>query len=155
MSYHDPKLNNPSRPDQAIGAARNAPKVVGCTIGDHARHAVRIGYNNTETLAYVKAVFPNAKTTPACIGFYRNELRNAGKDVLTSREVDKARITNPVLGRVQHIEQHAHLFEPHELVRILSKTLFRHLSVLETAKRLEAIGQSAFHLSDRAHETQP
>jgi hypothetical protein len=54
------------------------PKV---TIGSVAREAILAGQSNKETLATVKAQFPDSKTTLNSINWYRNDLRKKGHDV--------------------------------------------------------------------------
>jgi hypothetical protein len=61
-----------------------APK--GPTVGDVAIEAIRAGKTNEETLAVVKAKFPEAKTKLASINWYRNKLRSEGEKVPTARE---------------------------------------------------------------------
>ncbi len=154
MSYHDKNLETSDLRFVPINPKRAQPKIIGNTIGDHARHALRIGFNNKDTLAYVKALFPGAGTSAKCISTYRKELRNAGENVPTSRQIDIARAVVSDLVRAQRIDELVvNKFEPHEFVRMLFDTLRKYLSPSEVAKALEALGQSAFYMSDMALES--
>jgi hypothetical protein len=65
-----------------------APKAPG--IGDVAKDLIRAGLGNKEVLDKVKELFPDAKTSMASINWYRNNLRDAGEDVPTAREIAAA-----------------------------------------------------------------
>jgi hypothetical protein len=48
-------------------------------IGEFARYLIlKTDKNNAEILATVQKVFPNAQTTPACIAWYKTDLRKKG-----------------------------------------------------------------------------
>lgn len=57
-------------------------------IGVFAKEKILAGLTNAEVLAAVKANFPSAKTSSACIGYYRSKLVEAGQ--LTSSRRAKA-----------------------------------------------------------------
>ena len=60
-------------------------------VGAVATKAIKDGKNNEETLAVVKAQFPDAKTGLASINWYRNKIRADGdKTVKTARELKAA-----------------------------------------------------------------
>ncbi len=60
-------------------------------VGAVAIKAIKDGKNNEETLAVVKAQFPDAKTSLASINWYRNKIRADGdKTVKTARELKAA-----------------------------------------------------------------
>ena len=59
-------------------------------VGTVAMEALRAGKTNEETLAAVKAEFPDKKTTLASVNWYRNKLRQDGEKVPTSRDLKKA-----------------------------------------------------------------
>ena len=48
-------------------------------IGVFAKERILAGLTNAEVLAAVKANFPSAKTSSACIGYYRSKLVEAGQ----------------------------------------------------------------------------
>lgn len=48
-------------------------------IGVFAKEKILAGLTNAEVLAAVKANFPSAKTSSACIGYYRSKLVEAGQ----------------------------------------------------------------------------
>ncbi len=152
MGFHDQHLDTQVLINRSVGTAQSAPKTVGGTIGDHARHALRLGLNNREALSYVKAVFPDGQTSLKCIAYYRKTLRNSGEDVPTSRQADKAREAQSGLAAVLFTGDPVHLLEPHEAVSKWSEASIKRIGVLKTAERLEAFGQSAFYLSDRVLE---
>lgn len=72
----------------AAAAKAAAPKVPG--IGDVAKDLIRNGKTNDEVLAGIKEAFPEANTTLASVNWYRNNLRQAGEKVPTSRELSAA-----------------------------------------------------------------
>tara|TARA_R110002072_G_scaffold93924_3_gene207986 strand:- start:635 stop:970 length:336 start_codon:yes stop_codon:yes gene_type:complete len=55
-------------------------------IGQVAEDAIRKGATNDEALAKVRAKFPQAKTSPASIAWYRSNLRNQDSKVLTDAQ---------------------------------------------------------------------
>ena len=57
------------------------------TIGSVAENAIRSGANNAQALHAVLRVFPKAKTSMACISWYRQKLRRDGEPVPTAREM--------------------------------------------------------------------
>lgn len=59
-------------------------------IGDMARKLISEGQTNAETLAAVKAEFPDAATSAESIAWYRSQMRREGLDVLTDREARNA-----------------------------------------------------------------
>ena len=60
-------------------------------VGTVVIEALKAGKTNEEALAVVQAEFPDAKTSLASVGWYRNKLRADGdKSVKTSRELKKA-----------------------------------------------------------------
>lgn len=61
------------------------------SIGSVARRALLNGKTNEEVLEIIGAVFPGAKTTIACIRWYRNQMRRKGYPVPTAREVKRRR----------------------------------------------------------------
>ncbi len=68
-----------------------APKSAGPTIASVANAAILDGKDNAEVLALVLVKFPDAKTGPASINWYRNKLREDNPGVKTSREITTAR----------------------------------------------------------------
>jgi hypothetical protein len=74
-------LNKPTKPAKEPSAARPG-------IGAYAKELLVVGGSNKEVLAAVLEKFPNAKTTSACIAYYRTKLIAAGK--LVSSRVAKA-----------------------------------------------------------------
>ena len=60
-------------------------------IGDVAMDAIRSGASNEEALAAVHAKFPDAKTSPASIRWYRSKLRRDGEAVPTDVEARRMR----------------------------------------------------------------
>ena len=79
----DPKAKEPAK-------KKAAPKEKKRGVGDAAMEAIRAGKNNDEVLAAVKKEFPEAKTSPASINWYRNNMRGKGEKVPTARELKKA-----------------------------------------------------------------
>lgn len=61
------------------------------TVGSIAMQAIREGKSNDEALAAVKAQKPEAKTTLASIGWYRNKLRADGEKTVDGKEIPTAR----------------------------------------------------------------
>lgn len=59
-------------------------------VGTVAIKALKAGKTNEEALAAVQKAFPDANTSLASVGWYRNKLRSAGEDVPTARELKKA-----------------------------------------------------------------
>lgn len=57
------------------------------TIGSVAENAIRSGANNAQALNTVLSVFPKAKTTMACIAWYRQKLRREGEPVPTATQI--------------------------------------------------------------------
>ena len=47
-------------------------------IGNFARAQILLGKTNQEVLALVQAQFPAAKTTAACIAWYKSDMRKLG-----------------------------------------------------------------------------
>ena len=116
---------------------------------------LRIGFNNSETLECVKAVVPDAKTTPKCIAWLRKELRAAGEAIPTSREI-YARRKNDSLDtqeeqfmRLSSIHERTDLCEPHEVKRKYFHICKRKFGFSEASKMAEALGRSAFWLADQ------
>ena len=62
-----PKSKKSPKPDQAKAKKR--------TIGAVAMDAIRSGKSNEQVLEAVRAEFPSAKTTVACVNWYRNKVR--------------------------------------------------------------------------------
>lgn len=65
-------------------------KVKKVGVGSVATDAILAGKTNEEVLKLVQAQFPDKKTTPASINWYRNKLRADGHNVKTSRELRAA-----------------------------------------------------------------
>lgn len=65
-----------------------APKAPG--VGDKAKELIRAGKTNEEVLAGVKEAFPDCSCSMASVNWYRNNLRQAGEKVPTSRELSAA-----------------------------------------------------------------
>lgn len=63
------------------------------SIGEIAEEAIREGRTNAETLEIVRAKFPEARTSPASVAWYRARLRKIGEDVLTDIEARRAKET--------------------------------------------------------------
>jgi hypothetical protein len=59
-------------------------------VGFVATQAILAGDTNEQAFAKVQAAFPEAKTSMASINWYRNKLRQDGKEVKTSRELRAA-----------------------------------------------------------------
>lgn len=59
--------------------------------GDAAMDAIRAGLTNEEALKAVLEEFPDAKTSVASVGWYRNQLRQEDKSIPTARELKKKR----------------------------------------------------------------
>jgi hypothetical protein len=51
-----------------------------------------VGFDNEAALAAAKAEFPQAATTVATVSWYRNQLRQEGKNVLSARDLKKKQI---------------------------------------------------------------
>ena len=62
------------------------------SIGEVAEGAIRDGLTNAETLEAVMAKFPNARTSPSSVAWYRARLRKAGEDVPTDIEARRDRV---------------------------------------------------------------
>jgi predicted transcriptional regulator len=62
------------------------------SIGEVAEEAIREGLTNAEVLEAVRGRFPDARTSPASVAWYRARLRKSGEDVPTDIEArrDKA-----------------------------------------------------------------
>ncbi len=58
-------------------------------IGDAAADAIKSGLTNEEALEAVKKEFPDANTSVASVGWYRNQIRQTDKSVPTARELKK------------------------------------------------------------------
>ena len=56
------------------------------SIGQVAEAAIRDGRTNAEALEAVRAKFPEARTSPESVAWYRSRLRKAGEDVPTDIE---------------------------------------------------------------------
>ena len=65
-------------------------------VGDAAAEAILAGMDNEEALEQVKEEFPEKNTSIASINWYRNKLRAGGHDVMTARELRKARKNDPL-----------------------------------------------------------
>lgn len=59
-------------------------------VGYVATQAILAGKTNEEAFADVQKAFPESKVSMASINWYRNKLRQDGKDVKTSRELRAA-----------------------------------------------------------------
>ncbi len=55
-------------------------------IGDVVIEALRAGGTNSDALTEARKKFPNAKTSPASVAWYRSHLRSKGESVLTDAE---------------------------------------------------------------------
>lgn len=75
----------PKTPKEPKAPVEKAPKTPG--IGDVAKDLIRAGKTNDEVLAGVKAAFPESNCSMASVNWYRNNLRQAGEKVPTSREL--------------------------------------------------------------------
>lgn len=62
-------------------------------IGEVAEEAIWAGLTNAEVLEAVRGRFPDARTSPASVAWYRARLRKAGEDVLTDVEARRDRAT--------------------------------------------------------------
>lgn len=60
-------------------------------VGRVACEAIRAGMTNAEALEHVQASFPGARTTLACISWYRSEMRKLGEKVMMARELKVVR----------------------------------------------------------------
>ena len=69
---------NPTGEEQST--TDEVPKVmVAMGIGQFVRHAIKVGkLDNKEILEKVLTIFPGAKTTPACIAWYKTDMRKKG-----------------------------------------------------------------------------
>jgi hypothetical protein len=68
----------PPAESEAQSATRELPKLQ-LGIGQFVRYLLTKTTKNTaEILALVKTQFPEAKTTPACVAWYKNDLRKKG-----------------------------------------------------------------------------
>lgn len=56
------------------------------SVGEVVSQAIREGKTNAEALAAARARFPEARTSPASVAWYRSHLRSEGEDVLTDAE---------------------------------------------------------------------
>lgn len=61
------------------------------SIGHVAEQAMRAGLTNAEALERVLAQFPEARTSPSSIAWYRVKLRKAGEEVPTDIEARRDR----------------------------------------------------------------
>ncbi len=66
-------------------------------IGVFAKERILAGLTNAEVLAEVKANFPSAKTSSACIGYYRTKLVEAGKLTSSRRPGPKVEVKQEVV----------------------------------------------------------
>ena len=66
--------------DEAQSTTDEVPKVmVTMGIGQFVRHAIKAGkLDNKEILEKVLTIFPGSKTTPACIAWYKTDMRKKG-----------------------------------------------------------------------------
>ena len=85
------KAAAPAKESKAKAKADKTPKEPKVGVGTIAKDAIREGKSNEETLAIVKAKFPEAKTTIASVAWYRNNLRVNGEKIPTARELAKAK----------------------------------------------------------------
>lgn len=60
-------------------------------VGDLVKEVVRSGGTNAEALAAVRSRFPEARTSPASVAWYRSHLRSEGEDIPTDAEVKRKR----------------------------------------------------------------
>jgi hypothetical protein len=73
-------------------AATPAVKTPKRGVGFVIREALLAGADNEAALAAAKAEFPQAATTVATVSWYRNQLRQEGKNVLSARDLKKKQI---------------------------------------------------------------
>lgn len=64
-------------------------KVVEMNIGQYSRDLILKGGTNDEILEQVLKTFPKAKTTKACIAWYKSDLRKKG---LLERKVNRTQV---------------------------------------------------------------
>ena len=57
------------------------------TIASVAEKAILAGKGTAAVIAAVKRAFPESKTSPACVGWYRADLRKRGKRVPPAKGV--------------------------------------------------------------------
>lgn len=60
-------------------------------IGNFARAQILLGKNNAEILNLIKIQFPEAKTTAACIAWYKSDMRKVG--LLEKKQVESKKMT--------------------------------------------------------------
>lgn len=60
------------------------------TIADVIRAGITAGMNNADILVEVKAKFPAANTSPACVSYYRSKMKKSGATPSKSKAVAKA-----------------------------------------------------------------
>jgi len=60
------------------------------TVGAVVLEAMLDGATNEEALDIVKEAFPDAKTSPSSISWYRNKFRQDGHEIPTARALKKA-----------------------------------------------------------------
>lgn len=76
-------------------------------IGDLAMDQIRAGRTNEEALAAVREAFPNARTSPASIAWYRSKLRKDGEEILSDLAVRKAREAEARLAKDERVRRKA------------------------------------------------
>lgn len=60
------------------------------SIGEVAEAAIRAGRTNAEALEEVRSRFPEARTSPESVAWYRSRLRKLGEDVPTDVEARRS-----------------------------------------------------------------
>lgn len=65
-------------------------KKVKTGVGALARELILAGRSNAEVLAAIQKKFPESKATSGTVGWYRNNLKAAGKKVKDSRDITAA-----------------------------------------------------------------
>ena len=61
--------------------AKKGPAPKRGTIAAVATRSILAGRNTDSVIAAVKRAFPKAKTSPACVAWYRHDLRERGENV--------------------------------------------------------------------------
>ena len=79
-------------------------------IGNFCRAQILLGKTNTEILNLVQNQFPTAKTTPACIAWYKSDMRKKG--MLEKKTPAKLMTKEELLAALAQMEAAVEATEP-------------------------------------------
>ncbi len=91
IKKHNPKDVKEAGVGKKDAKAEKEAKEPRIKIVDVAKAAIRDGLTNAQAVAAVKDAIPTAKTTPACIAWYRNDMRKKGEKVPEPKDVARKR----------------------------------------------------------------